>query len=70
MVVPLPALRGTLATGDLPLQPGASTAFAAQGSTMELTRAEAKIIYYRDMVVLLLSLVVGSSTLAAILRWR
>jgi len=37
---------------------------------MELTRAEAKIIYYRNMVVLLLSLVVGSSTLAAILRWR
>lgn len=40
----------------------------AAGSTMELTRTEARIIYWRNMTILLLSLVVGTKTLCAILR--
>lgn len=39
------------------------------GGTMELSRTEARIIYWRNMTILLLSLVVGSKTLWAILRF-
>lgn len=56
------ALRGAMRLNQ---EPTASN----PGTTMELTPTEARIIYWRNMVVLLLSLVVGTKTLLAILWW-
>jgi hypothetical protein len=39
------------------------------GGAMELSRTEARIIYWRNMVILLLSLVVGTKTLWSIFRF-
>lgn len=52
--------------GPLSLLSRAST---ARGSTMDLTRGEARIIWIRNLIVLLLSLVVGTKTLVMILRY-
>lgn len=45
------------------------TSSSQESSVMELSETEAHVIYWRNMIVLLLSLIVGTKTLCAILRW-
>lgn len=70
---PPPVLRGAVGgSGPLGGLGSGSTLDAlanGAGSEMELSRTEARIIYWRNMMILLLSLVVGSKTLWAILRF-
>lgn len=62
------ALRGAMGAGAMASTQRATSSVEA-GSAMELSKREARVIFWRNMALLLLSLVVGSKTLWAILRW-
>lgn len=45
------------------------TSGSQESRVMGLSSTEARIIYWRNMIVLMLSLIVGTKTICAILRW-
>lgn len=63
------ALRGAMDPGAMVSTLRATVNGQKQGRAMELSKTEARVIFWRNMVVLLLSLVVITKTLCAILRW-